>query len=423
MRDDAEERVLVLAPTGRDGALACAALNRQGIRSEPFRDMQALCAACEEGAGALLVAEEAVDPAGFARLAAHLDAQEPWSDLPIVLLAAPSSEGPVARAGSFLERLRNIMVLERPVRIPVLVTAIQVALRARKRQYELRQYVRLRDEVARERARMLASEQQARREAETANRMKDEFLATVSHELRTPVNVILGWSGMLRDGYDDDSVRARAIQVFHRNAQAQAHVIDELLDVSRIITGKLRMHVAPVQVIPLVQDVIESLRPAIEGKRLHLETHLPAEPLRIWADADRVRQVLWTLLSNAVKFTPEGGRLSIAAARTAGQVEIRVADTGIGIRRDVLPFIFDRFRQGDSTSTRAHGGLGLGLAIVRQLVELHGGNVEAFSGGERRGSEFVVRLPVRGVTDVPDGRRADGTRDDDVRPREGGFDP
>jgi signal transduction histidine kinase len=394
-----EDRVLVLAPTGRDAAMTAGALLEVGLQAVPCLDMSAVCAEFHAGAGTLLVAEEALDDRALHELGLSLDRQEAWSDLPIVLLAGRQFVELSDRAARLLTALRNVTVLERPVRVGVLVAAAQAALRARRRQYDLRLELARREQDALERAEMLRSEQKARREAEAANRLKDEFLATVSHELRTPVNVILGWSGMLvrngapADGSDMER-RQHAIEVIHRNAHAQAHVIEELLDISRIITGKLRMDPAPVALVPLLEEAIEAVRPAIEGKNLTIDSRWAENVPTIWGDSDRLRQVFWNLLANAVKFTPEGGRLHASLQRTDGHVEVRVADTGVGIARDMLPFVFDRFRQADSTATREHGGLGLGLAIVRQLVEIHGGTVSAHSEGPGLGSEFVVRLPI-----------------------------
>ena len=390
----AESRILVLAPTGRDAAMTCEALRDAGMNAEAYPDMAGVCTAIEEGAGALLVAEEAFDAESFARLAGTLDRQEPWSDLPIVLLAGNAFNDSVDRAGRLLAPLRNVMVLERPILVSVLVAALQVALRARLRQYELRGHLTERERDAASRARALEAAQEAHREAEAASRLKDEFLATVSHELRTPVNVILGWAGMLcREGSEDER-RAHALEVIFRNARAQARVIDELLDISRIISGKMRMEVVPVALSPLLDDAVDAVRPALEAKRLAITTEVPADIPLLFGDPDRLRQVFFNLLTNAAKFTPDGGRIAITVKRTRGQVEIRIADTGIGIPADVLPYVFDRFRQADSTTTRNYGGLGLGLAIVRQLVELHGGTVEATSAGPDMGSELIVRLPT-----------------------------
>jgi signal transduction histidine kinase len=389
-----ESRILVLAPTGRDAEMTCTVLRDAGMHAEACRDMAAICAAIEEGAGALLVAEEAFDAESFALLARALARQEPWSDLPIVLLAGNAFGASADRAGRLLAELRNVMVLERPIGVSVLVAALQVALRARLRQYELRGYVAERERYAASRAKALEAAQEARREAEAASRLKDEFLATVSHELRTPVNVILGWAGMLCREGSEDQRRAHALDVIFRNARAQARVIDELLDISRIISGKMRMDVAPVALLPLLHEAVDAVRPALEAKRLTVTTTASAEIPLLFGDPDRLRQVFFNLLTNAAKFTPEDGRIGITVKRTRGQVEIRIEDTGIGIPPDVLPYVFDRFRQADSTTTRSYGGLGLGLAIVRQLVELHGGTVEAASAGPGMGAELIVRLPT-----------------------------
>jgi signal transduction histidine kinase/CheY-like chemotaxis protein len=401
-----EDRVLVLAPTGRDAAMIASALTEVGLPVAPCLSMPLICAELNSGAGAVLVTEEALDDLALAELGRFLNAQEPWSDLPIVLLGGRAFTESSDRAGRLLTALRNVTVLERPVRVGVLIAAVQAAVRARRRQYDLRRELARREQDALERAEMLRAEQKARRDAEAANRLKDEFLATVSHELRTPVNVILGWSGMLIrgasvEGQPEDR-RQHAIEVIHRNAHAQAHVIEELLDVSRIITGKLRMDPSPVALVPLLQEAIDAVRPAIEGKNITVESEWAESVPTIWGDDDRLRQVFWNLLANAVKFTPHGGRLCVRVARTDGHVEVRVADNGIGIAPHVLPFVFDRFRQADSTATREHGGLGLGLAIVRQLVEMHGGAVSAHSDGPGRGAEFVVRLPIgRRIENAP----------------------
>jgi signal transduction histidine kinase len=410
-----ENRILILAPTGRDAAMTGAALTAAGFNALTSRDMREVCAAIREGAGALLVAEEALEDDAFDALAFTLDTQEPWSDLPIVLLAGAAFAESSDRTSRLLGPLRNVMVLERPVRVAVLVTAMRVALRARRRQYDLRSELARRERDAHERALMLESEQKARREAEAANRLKDEFLATVSHELRTPVNVILGWSGMLARGTANAKQIAHAIEVIHRNAHAQAHVIDELLDISRIITGKLRMEMAPVEIVPLLQEAVEAVRPAIDAKGLSIDSTWSTTVPAVWGDRDRLRQVLWNLLANAVKFTPEGGRLRVSVNRSTGHVDISVADTGIGIAPDVLPFVFDRFRQADSSTTRTHGGLGLGLAIVRQLVEMHGGSVAAASAGLDQGAAFTVTLPL--------GRRAALESVPAAAPHAGSIDP
>lgn len=240
----------------------------------------------------------------------------------------------------------------------------------------------------------LAREQMARAEAETANRMKDEFLATVSHELRTPLNAIIGWSHLLRSGRIDEPTASRAVETIERNARAQAHLIEDILDVSRVITGKLRLNTGPVDVASVINAAIDSVQLAADSKSIQLAVTLDPSARRVSGDASRLQQVVWNLLSNAIKFTPPGGRVEVRLEHAPFSAQISVIDTGPGITPDFLPFIFDRFRQADGTSTRRHGGLGLGLAIVRHLVELHGGTVHADSRGEGLGATFTIRLPL-----------------------------
>ncbi len=258
-----------------------------------------------------------------------------------------------------------------------------------------------RERAQQEREQLLHREQQARADAERANRAKDEFLATVSHELRTPLNSMLGWAHLLRSGRLDPDTTARGLEVLQRNTLAQAHLIDDLLDVSRIVTGKLRIEPRLVELGRVVEAAIEVVRPAAEARQITLDVRLDPDAGPVRGDAVRLQQVVWNLLSNAVKFTPPGGRVEVRLGRDGPVAELVVRDNGAGISPDFLPFVFDRFRQADSTSTRAHGGLGLGLALVRHLVELHGGEVEAHSEGPGRGAEFVVRLPILPVRMEP----------------------
>lgn len=230
------------------------------------------------------------------------------------------------------------------------------------------------------------------REAQEANRLKDEFLATLSHELRTPLNAILGWARILRGRPLDDKA-AHAVHVIERNAEAQARLIEDVLDVSRIITGKLTLEIEPVRLPVVVAAALDAIRPAAAAKGVRLAEAIEPTPL-VTGDADRLQQVVWNLLSNAVKFTGTAGTVIVGLRRVAGAVELAVSDTGVGIRRDVLPFVFDRFRQADPSTTRSQGGLGLGLAIVRHLVELHGGTVSVES-VEGAGTTFKVQLPIR----------------------------
>ncbi|MDX6269216.1 MAG: hypothetical protein QOD28_439 [Acidobacteriota bacterium] len=232
------------------------------------------------------------------------------------------------------------------------------------------------------------------REAQEANRLKDEFLATLSHELRTPLTSILGWTNLLRSVKFDDATAARALETIERNARSQKQLVDDLLDASRIITGKLRLELKPTELKQVVESACEAARPAAQVKGIELGLALDRAASLVAGDAERLQQVVWNLLSNAVKFTPEGGRVEVRLERAGAQARISVTDTGEGIREEFLPYVFDRFRQADQTTTRTHGGLGLGLAIVRHLAELHGGTVAATSAGEGHGATFEVRLPL-----------------------------
>ena len=252
----------------------------------------------------------------------------------------------------------------------------------------------------------LTREQMARAEAEAANRLKDEFLATVSHELRTPLTAIMGWSHMLRERRLDEAMTARALETIGRNAESQAQLIEDILDVSRVITGKLRLNVGPVDAAAIINAAIDSVQLAAESKGIELEVTLDPSARHISGDSGRLQQVVWNLLSNAIKFTDAGGRVSVRLERAGPDVQIRVTDTGQGISPDFLPYVFDRFRQADGTSTRRFGGLGLGLALVRHLVELHGGTVSADSQGEGHGATFTIRLPFH----APVRERAKGKR-------------
>ena len=248
-----------------------------------------------------------------------------------------------------------------------------------------------------ERRLLLQREQRAREEAQAANRAKDEFLATLSHELRTPLNAILGWSRLLVGGSLNPETAQRAVEIIDRNTRLQAQLIEDLLDISRIITGKLRLDLRAVAAGQIVEAAIESIRPSADARRITLEADLAAAGDTILCDPARMQQVAWNLLANAIKFTPEGGTVRVSVTRDQSTIVIRVADTGIGIEPDFLPHVFDRFRQQDGASTRAHGGLGLGLSIVRHLVELHGGTVDAASAGPGEGATFSVRVPLAPV--------------------------
>jgi signal transduction histidine kinase len=239
----------------------------------------------------------------------------------------------------------------------------------------------------------MTTAQSARADAEAANRAKDEFLALLSHELRTPLNAVYGWARILRTTQLEPQRTERALDAIERNATAQIRLVEDLLDISRIVTGKMRLELRPVHLSAVVDGALDSMRPAADVKGIRLESVVDPDAA-VLGDPDRLQQIVWNLISNAIKFTPGRGHVRIEVRRKDGSVEIVVSDTGLGIDPAVLPYVFDRFRQGDSSSTRSHGGLGLGLALVRHLTELHGGQVTAVSVGENQGATFTVRLPA-----------------------------
>jgi PAS domain S-box-containing protein len=268
-----------------------------------------------------------------------------------------------------------------------------------------------------DRTRLLEREQHAREAAEAANRMKDEFLANVSHELRTPLNAILGWARMLRTGMLDPGRVPHAIATIERSAQAQAKLINDILDVSRIVTGKLRLQLAPLDLSQVIAEAVDTVRPAAEAKGVAIAFHVQDGEPPIVGDASRLQQVVWNLVSNAVKFTSSDGRVDVDSRREGNVVQISVKDTGIGICPEFLPSVFDRFRQWDGTTSRSHDGLGLGLAIARRLVELHGGEIHAASSGLDQGSTFTVTLPIGTVSPPKSDRSVFGSAPNDTDER------
>jgi len=251
-----------------------------------------------------------------------------------------------------------------------------------------------RKKTEKELAQLLIRERAARADAEKANRLKDEFLATLSHELRTPLNAVIGWARILKSGRLEPESSGHAIEVIERNAWAQKQIIEDILDVSRVITGKLQLHLGPVDLVNVVNAALDAVRPALEAKEIKIETYFQPGLKIIAGDADRLQQVVWNLLSNASKFTPAGGVVGIRVTHGDVYAEIVVSDTGPGITPEFLPHMFERFRQADGSTTRTHGGLGLGLAIVRHLVELHGGLIAADNVRSGTGAVFTVRLPL-----------------------------
>jgi signal transduction histidine kinase/ActR/RegA family two-component response regulator len=367
-----ESSVLILMPTGRDAELVRSTLQGVGIDARSCQHFDELRESISKGAGALLLAEEAIETEALDQLIESLEAQPVWSDLPLIVFSSHARN-----AEMLLETLGgriNVTIVERPIRITMLISAVKGAIRARQRQYQTRDLL---DEL------------------EQADKQKDLFLATLSHELRTPLNSIVGWIQILRTRKLSEADVERALEVIERNAKGQSEMISDILFVSRIITGKLEIKHEPVDVGKIVELAVESIRPSAAAKEISLFVESNRyEPVPVEGDSERLQQVFLNLLTNAVKFTPEGGRITITLKRAASKITIEVSDTGQGIDRQFLPYVFERFRQADSSYTRRIGGLGLGLAIVRHLVELHAGSVAVFSDGRDRGSVFRIALPV-----------------------------
>ncbi len=388
LEPDLSERVLIFALFGGDGVLTERILGSNGIAAHVCPNLDALCEAIGRGAAAVILSEEALVPSATARLMEVFEMQPPWSDLPVLISAVerdPILEGRGAMGP--LGTRGNVTILDRPIHMRTLVSTVKSALRSRHRQYQAR------DVLARLAA-SDASEKDARARAEEMSRSKDEFLATVSHELRTPLSAILGWARLLSAGTLDDAKKRRAIEAIERNAVSQAQLIEDLLDVSRIISGKLRLDLGSVDLRGVIDAAIDSVRPAMEAKEIRFQCLIDPKTSAVMGDPNRLQQVVWNLLSNAIKFTPKGGRVQLALARVGSQIELTVTDTGRGIDPTFLPHLFQRFRQAEGSTTRSVGGLGLGLAICRHLVELHGGTIEAHSGGLGLGSTLVVALPI-----------------------------
>jgi signal transduction histidine kinase/ActR/RegA family two-component response regulator len=378
-KGDRAERVIIIAPIGQDAAAIAAMLEAEGIQTEVSGGPWESCENLSD-AGALLFTEEALELPQVSELLQALEAQPPWSELPLIILTS----GGESRLAQLLDLVaaaaRSVTLLERPMGTATLLQSVQVALRSRRRQYQVRE--------------LLTQEQALRGEAEAANRIKDEFLATVSNELRTPLNAIMGWATLASHDKLDEAMTARAIKTIVRSAKAQAQLIEDLLDVSRMIAGNLRLNVTPIKLTSVIKAAVDSLHPAAKAKGVQVDMDLNVAADRIQGDANRLQQVVWNLLSNAIKFTGKGKRVQIRLELTESQPQIIVSDTGEGISPEFLPNVFEPFRQADGTSTRRHGGLGLGLAIARRIVEMHGGSISVASAGKGQGATFTVSIPM-----------------------------
>jgi signal transduction histidine kinase len=384
-RDNAVEpidafRVLIFAPVGRDAALTRALLVGAGLSAAICRTIPEICAEIERGAGAVLLTEEALSDPQLGDLTAALVAQPPWSDISILLFAGADRSSVSLHTLSRLEVLRNVTLLDRPLRIAAVMSTVQAALRGRRRQYELRD--------------VLVALHAARTEAERANRLKDEFLATLSHELRNPLAPISNSLHLLRLSNDAGPATLRIHEILDQQVNHMVRLVDDLLDISRITSGKIELRKEPVELAAIIAGAVETSRPHIEAAGLQLALSLPPEPITLEADPVRLGQVIANLLNNAAKYTAAGGQIWLTARQHACEAVLSVRDSGVGIPADMLHRVFDLFSQVNATIGRAQGGLGIGLTLAKSLVELHGGHIEAQSEGLGMGSTFVITLPT-----------------------------
>lgn len=364
-------RVLILAPTGNDAVLTARFLEQAGLPVAVCGDMEELCHSAEAGSGALLLAEESLTPSSIEALAALLEKQPPWSDLPIILI---TGEGEAVRV---LPRFRevnlsgNISLVERPVHPETIVTMCEVALRSRQRQYQGRDLLR---------------------QLRAGDRKKDEFLAMLAHELRNPLAAVCSAAALLKSPDFED--REWAGGVIHRQSAHLARLIDDLLDVSRITTGKIRLKREVLDVASILDRARDSVRGLVAARGHTLDCAYPTGALWIEADPTRAEQVVINLLTNAAKYTPPGGRIELIASRGEDEIRILVRDNGVGIEPHRLPEMFELFAQGERSVARSEGGLGLGLTIIKRLLELHNGRIEAESEGLNCGSSFTACFPA-----------------------------
>ncbi len=379
-----ELTVVMLAPTSKDAALTQSVLGRAGVACVCCADLDQLCERLEAGAGAVLLPEEAVVQSRNDCLVEWLARQPPWSDLPVLVLARPGADS--AALAQAMDLLGNVTVLERPMRVAALVSAVRTALRARQRQYQIREH--------------LAQREQSEAELRMNDRRKDEFLAVLAHELRNPLAPIRNSLHILRLTGQQDPTAERVGEMMERQVNHMVRLVDDLMEVSRITRGKIELHKERVDVAAVVRSAVETSRPLIEAAGHQLTLEVPAAPLILEADPVRLAQVLANLLNNAAKYTEAGGQIWLAVRQEDERVAISVRDTGTGIPSDMLPRVFELFTQIDRHADRAQGGLGIGLTLVKSLVEMHGGSVTAESDGPGRGSEFVVRLSLAATRPV-----------------------
>jgi len=403
-----DERVMVIAPVGADASAIATLLGERGFQ----------CCVCDQpeqvideiaNAGAVLMTEEALEFPSTSTLLAAFQNQPPWSELPVVILTSSSSQNRDL-LDTAAHTAGSVTLLERPIRSDTLVRTIQVALRSRRRQYQVRDLLAEQErnrkslEESEEKMRaLLLREQGLRQAADEANRLKDEFLATLSHELRNPLNVILGYSELLLRSEDvmQSPHLLRLSEALRRNALAQSYLIRDLLELSRLRSGKLTLNRETVSIVTAINNAIETVRADAAAKQIEIQVETPPEPLFVHGDLLRLEQIVWNLLTNAVKFTPAGGEVSVHVTQADQEIMLVVKDTGQGIEKSFLPKVFEMFRQGDARASREHAGMGIGLALVQQLVRLHDGSVTADSEGPGKGTTITLRLPAKAEGKLP----------------------
>lgn len=366
-------RLLIVAPIGRDAELMCAHLQRAGIACDTFREMPALCAAIGDGVGALLFTEEALAGDGLRCLAATLEEQPAWSQVPIIILTAVLAGESRARSFRELGRQTNVTLIDRPVRIQSLISAARAALSARQRQYDVHDLMsKLEDRV----------------------HERDRFLAILGHELRNPLGAILLASQMTEEDGRLDGEHAKLIE---RQSRHLTRIVNDLLDLSRVMSGKIAIKPQVVDLRAIARQSLETLQPSARMHQVTIELRLPDEPVSVNVDPVRADQIVTNVLTNAIKYTPEGGHV-VMALECDETARIRVKDDGVGIAADRIGTIFELFAQAENAIGRSQGGMGIGLALVRNLVELHGGRVTASSDGVGKGTEFLIELPCADET-------------------------
>lgn len=372
-------RVLLLAPTAKDASIAETLLQSAGIVVTVLPTIDAVMSELVLGAAAIVIPEEVVTAPTGARLRGYVETQPPWSDLPILVLTRPGADS--AESSQATRTLGNVTLLERPLQVTTLLSAVRTAIRARDRQYEIRGH--LEDQQSSERALRLADQR------------KDEFLATLGHELRNPLAPLLTGLELLKATRIQDARVIQTAGIMERQVKHLVRLVDDLLEVSRITRGLIDIQREPLDLSAILQSAIDTARPLVETAHHELRLHVPDLPVPVAGDAVRLTQVFSNLIANAAKYTNPGGRIVVTLERDGFRARVSVRDNGIGIPGDQLSSIFDMFTQVDRSNRRAQGGLGIGLTLVRSLIDLHGGSVEAKSAGPGQGSEFVVNLPVR----------------------------